>query len=464
MVAWNRMNVTQISRLRVAIIGAGPAGFYTAEALLKLHEAVDIDLIERLPTPYGLVRYGVAPDHPEIKSVTRLYDRTATDPRVRFLGNVEYGRDLDHEDLERYYHAIVFAVGSPADRRLGIEGEELPGSISATEFVAWYNGHPDYVDLSPNLSASSVAVIGMGNVAVDVARVLAKSVDELRMTDMANHALDAFAESRVERIYMIGRRGPAQGKFTSKELRELGRLKNAGLIIDPDQLEVDAASGASIEGNVVARRNLIILNELGASHQPSKPRELHLIFLASPKYILGNTRVEALELEANRLEVDPGGYIQAVGTGESFRLETQMVLKSVGYKGTPLPGLAFDSERNVIPNDRGRVLTRAGGKPVTGKYVAGWIKRGPTGVIGTNKADATETVKALLQDELQSPCNSETGRRAVTDLLKARGVRYVEFSDWQKLDLFETESGTAVNRPRVKVTTIDEMLRLSGAR
>ena len=456
------MVAKRTSSLRVAVIGAGPSGFYATESLLRHHESVEIDLIERLPTPYGLVRYGVAPDHQKIKSVTKLYDRTANNPRVRFLGNVEYGKDLDHIDLERYYHATVFAVGSPADRRLGIDGEDLQGSLSATEFVAWYNGHPDYINLQPNMHASSVAIIGMGNVAVDVARILAKSVDELRETDMANHALEALAESKIKRIYMIGRRGPVQGKFTSQELRELGNLKNANLILDPKQLELDLASTQTVETSPLAKRNLAILNELSTSSQETKSRELHLTFLASPQKIVGTNNVEAINLEINRLKTGSEGYIRAIGTGKTFQLQAQMILKSVGYKGTPLKGLPFDFERNIIPNAKGRIIDSAGGKPLRGKYVTGWIKRGPTGVIGTNKADALETVKGLLDDELPSPNNINTKPQAITDLLKARGGLYVEFSDWQKLDTFETELGSAENRPRVKVTNSAQMLRISG--
>ena len=458
------MSSEQHSQVRIAVIGAGPSGFYATEALLRNHDSVEIDLIDRLPTPYGLVRYGVAPDHPKIKSVTRLYAKTANNPRVRFLGNVEYGKDLELIDLERYYHATIFAVGSPADQKLGIEGEDLQGSLSATEFVAWYNGHPDYIDLQPNLSARCISIIGMGNVAVDVARILAKSVDELRTTDIANHALEALAESKVKHIYMVGRRGPIQGKFTSQELRELGNLKNASLILDPKQLELDHASIQTVERSPVAKRNFMILKEFSTSFQKGKNRELHMIFLASPQKIVGTNSVEAIKLETNRLETSPDGYIKAIGTGKTFQLESQMILKSVGYKGMPLKGLPFDSKRNIIPNVKGRVIDGIGGEPLSGKYVAGWIKRGPTGVIGTNKADALETVEELLNDGLRSPSNSNTDPQAITELLKDKGVPYVEFHNWHKLDTFEIELGRAENRPRVKVTEVDQMLRISGVK
>ena len=451
------MNTTETTPLRVAIVGAGPAGFYAAEALLKGRESVDIDLIDRLPTPYGLVRYGVAPDHPKIKSVIRLYERTAADPRVHFLGNVEYGTDLTNDDLKRHYHATIYAVGSPSDRRLGIDGEELPGCLSATEFVAWYNGHPDYVELNPDLSIRAVAVIGMGNVAVDVARVLAKSADELRATDIADHALEALTSSQVEEIYMVGRRGPAQGKFTTKELRELGELKNADIVIEPSQLEIGEASLESIANNVVAKRNLDVLKSFATLASRGRPRRLHLIFLASPTAILGCNRVDEIELERNRLELTEGG-IRAVGTGERSRLQVGMVLRSVGYQGLPLPKVPFDSKRHIIPNTCGRVLDSVGGTPVKGEYVAGWIKRGPTGVIGTNKADAQETVMSLLEDDVRTVAKGASRRDAVEALLQGRGACFVQFKDWQKLNAFEMRCGEDQGRPRIKVTSVAEML------
>ncbi len=444
--------------LRVAVIGAGPSGFYAADALLKAREDVSVDLFDRLPTPYGLVRYGVAPDHQRIKSVTRLYERTCRDPRVRFFGNVAYGRDLDHNDLTRHYHAIVYAVGAPSDRSLGIPGEDLPGSLSATEFVAWYNGHPDFVTLDPPLDAEQVAVIGVGNVAVDVTRILAKTPEELAATDMADYALDALAKSRVRDIYMLGRRGPAQAKFTTKELRELGELAEADIIVDAGDLEVDDASLASIEGDTIAQKNLEVLRDFAARTPAGKPRRIHLKFFVSPIEVHGSNRVEAMTLERNRLEPTDGGYLRAVGTGESYTLPLQLILRSVGYRGQPLPGVPFDERRAVIPNRQGRVLSAPDGEPLAGEYVVGWIKRGPTGVIGTNKADAMETVEALLSDELPSLAPEDTAPEAIVKLLEAKGVRFVTFEEYQALERYEVEAGKAQGRPRVKLTRLDEML------
>jgi ferredoxin--NADP+ reductase len=457
------MSASAESTVRVAIIGAGPSGFYAADALLKSDRDVSVDLYDKLPTPYGLVRYGVAPDHQKIKSVIRLYERTCKDPRLRFLGNVTFGKDVTIDDINQHYHAVIYTVGSPADRNLGIPGETLPGSLSATEFVAWYNGHPDYTELEPDLSAQSVAVIGMGNVAVDVTRILAKSVDELRTTDIADHALEALAESQVRDIYMIGRRGPAQGKFTTKELRELGELENADIIVHPYELAVDEASLASIEGDAIAMKNLEVLRLFAAKESEGKPRRVHLRFLFSPVELLGNGHVHGIKLERNRLEQAEDGYIASVGCGVHEELVVQLVFRSVGYRGEPLPGVPFDERRNVLPHQEGRVLERPGGDPIPGSYVAGWIKRGPTGVIGTNKADAMETVRSLLADALPEIPAERAEPQAILDLLEAKGVRYCTLEGWQALDKIELEAGAAQGRPRVKVTDLEEMLEHAGA-
>lgn len=446
--------------LRVAVIGAGPSGFYAADSLLKGLESVSVDLLDRLPTPYGLVRYGVAPDHQKIKSVIRLYERTAEDPRFRFLGNVTYGRDLAYDDIKRHYDAVIYAVGASSDRNLGIPGEDLYGSMSATEFVAWYNGHPDYVNCLERMTASSVVVVGMGNVAVDVTRILAKSYDELKTTDIADHALGVLKESPVKDIYMLGRRGPAQGKFTTKELRELGELENADLIIDPAEVTVDDASLESIQGDTVAQANLKFLQENAGRPTTGKPRRVHLRFCVSPVELIGNSQVESVKLEKNRLE-SRNDYINAVGTGEIETLSAQLVLRSVGYRGQALPGVPFDVRRGVIPNSKGVVLDPETGETRSGEYVAGWIKRGPSGVIGTNKADAMETVQELLAQQGNAELSEDPDKapEAVTRILKERQVAYVTFEEWRRLDSAELTSGQAQGRPRIKVALLAEMLK-----
>ncbi|MBB6097262.1 ferredoxin--NADP+ reductase [Deinobacterium chartae] len=444
--------------LRIAVIGSGPSGFYAAEALLKQEPNVSVDIIDRLVTPYGLVRYGVAPDHQKIKSVTALYQKTMNDPRVRFLGHVEFGRDLRHEDVRRHYDAVVYATGASSDRNLGIPGEQLPGSMSATEFVSWYNGHPDYADREFHLTAQQVAVVGVGNVAVDVTRILTRSVDELRQTDIADHAISALEVSRVTDVYVLGRRGAAQAKFTTKELRELGELEGVDVVVKPEEVELDEASRKSLEGQPALTKNVEILQEFARRPLSGAPRRIHLRFLVSPVEILGETRVEGLRIERNRL-VERGGDLAAEGSGEFETLPVGMVLRSVGYKGVALPGVPFDTRRGVIPNDQGRVTQD--GQVVPGEYVAGWIKRGPSGVIGTNKACAVDTIKLLLADAPALPrvTDADADPLAVDALLRARGVDYVSFDDWLELDRFETEVGSAQGRPRVKVSRREEMLR-----
>ncbi len=445
--------------LRVLVVGAGPSGFYTAEALLKDLKDVSVDLMDRLPTPYGLVRYGVAPDHQKIKSVTKMYEKTSQDPRLRFLGNVSFGKNLSYAEAKKHYHAVVYTVGASADRNLGIPGENLLGSMSATEFVAWYNGHPDYCDRIQTLNAQHVAVVGMGNVAVDVTRILAKSVAELRTTDIADHALEVLKDSKVTDIYMLGRRGPAQAKFTTKELRELGELENADIIVNPAEVEVDEKSLESIADDPGMKKNIEILQEFAKKPLEGKPRRVHLRFLVSPVELLGENSVTHLKLEHNRLD----DSLNAVGTGNFETLPMEMVLRSVGYKGVALPDVPFDSKRGVIPNNEGRVLDAPNGSPVKGEYVAGWIKRGPSGVVGTNKVDASDTIKILVAEQANLPAihAADANPEAVTKLLENKGINYVSFKNWQTLDAHELKLGAEQGRPRVKVTSIEKMLELS---
>lgn len=457
---------TQERPLRVAVVGAGPAGFFTVEALLKASDfACSIDMFNRLPTPYGLVREGVAPDHQSIKKVTAKYDRIAEEPNVRYLGNVTFGVDVDRDDLLRHYHQVVYAVGAQSDRPLGVPGDDLDGSHAATEFVAWYNGHPDFVDRSFDLSHERAVVVGNGNVAVDVARILVTDPEELAATDIADHALDALRRSQVREVVMLGRRGPAQGKFTSVELKELGRLEGVDVVVDPADLELDPASAAEAEGSRVAKRNLEILGELAHRDAAASGRRLVLRFLASPTEILeADGRVGAVRVERNRLVPTAIGTVRSEGTGEIDTLSAGLVLRSVGYQGVPLPGVPFDPDRHLIPNQAGRVLDGPGGSVIPGEYVAGWIKRGPSGIIGTNKPDAVETVAAMLEDIEKTggrvPERPEPG--AVTEVLKSRGVRYVTFGDWRKLDEVETMKGEKQGRPRVKVVRVERMLEIMG--
>ena len=452
--------------LRVAIIGAGPSGFYAAGALLKPKDlSVTVDMFDRLPTPHGLVRYGVAPDHQNIKSVSRIYDRTTSDPRFRLFGNVEFGTDLTHDEIRQHYDAVIYAVGAQSDRRLNIPGEDLPNSLSATEFVAWYNGHPDYVDLRPDLSGETAIVIGVGNVAMDVARILVKSADELRSTDIADHALAALAESKIKQVYIIARRGPAQAKFTNVEIREFGHLSTADVIVDSAELKLDAASSAAVQDKTSAQKNLDYLHAFSEINDTGKPRKVYIRFLLSPVEIMAEDgKIAAIILEKNYLRPTTSGYINAEGTGEYETIPCNMVLRSVGYRGLALPGVPYNERRGIIPNAFGRVINNVGDdghdeQTIPGEYVVGWAKRGPTGVIGTNKPDAVETVNSLLEDMRAGRLEGapEPDPDCVVNLLESRAIRYVTADDWQVLNKLELDKGKEQERPRVKFTDLNEM-------
>ena len=437
--------------LRIAVIGSGPAGVYAAGALAQ-HGDVAVDVLDRLPSPFGLVRYGVAPDHPKIQSISAALAKVLETPGVRFLGNVEVGTDIQLADLHRFYDGVIFAHGASVDRRLGIPGEDLLGSTSATDFVAWYCGHPD-APQQFTLDAPSVAVIGMGNVALDVARILAKSHEDLRSTDAPDHVLAALEASQVQDIHLIGRRGPAQAKFTTKELRELGELAGVDVIVDPRELELDAASRAAVTADPVLKRNLDVLLEWASRPLAGHPRRVFVRFLQRPVEVLGDTAVTGLALEGTRL--DPEG--NATGTGVMSALDVQMVLRSVGYRGLPVVGLPFDETTGIVPNVEGRVIRD--GEVTPGEYVAGWIKRGPTGVIGTNKSDAKETVASLLDDAATLPPATERDPDAVLQLLEERGADVVTWDGWRAIQLTEARLGEAQGRARAKIAGRAALLR-----
>ncbi|GLY90701.1 NADP oxidoreductase [Actinoallomurus iriomotensis] len=449
------MGVVDASGLRVAIIGSGPAGIYAAEALVKQAQGeVQVDVFDRLPTPYGLVRYGVAPDHTSIKSIARYLQRVLEDPAVRFLGGVEFGKDVTREMLLDCYDAVIYATGAMVDRHLGIPGEDLVGSVAATDFVNWYCGHPDATDLAVDLSMEAVAVIGVGNVAVDVVRILAKTAGELRATDVPDPVLALLGGSAVRHIHMIGRRGPAQAKFTTKELRELGALPGAEVHVREEDLRLDPVSAALAESDRHVRANVAVMREWAGRPAGDLPRRLDLRFWLRPVEILGTGRVEGLRLERTTLNAEG----RVVGTGEYETLPVGLVLRSVGYQSVPLPGVPFDARAYVVPNEGGRVLGEDGA-PLPGEYVAGWVKRGPTGVIGTNKADAAETVRALLADLGGRPRK----RQSIETLLESRGVRVVTYDDWLGIDAGEIELARFLDRgERVKLSGWEALRRAYG--
>ena len=435
--------------LRVAIVGSGPAGFYAANALLTADPPAEVDMLERLPTPWGLVRLGVAPDHPKLKEVSRAFERTAQRPGFRFFGNVELGAAVTHEELCELYDAVLYAVGAQTDRRLGIPGEDLPGSWAATQFVAWYNGHPDYQGLEFDLSHERAVVIGNGNVALDVARMLALTPEELAPTDATDAAIEAINGAGIREIVVVGRRGPVQAAWTPVEVGELGDLAGADILLDPAELELDEQSAAELEAAPgTVKRSVEHLRDYAARKPEGKPRAIRLRFLRSPVAILGDERVEGIELVRNEL-VDG----RAVATGDRETIECGLVFRSVGYHGVALPGVPFDERTGTIPNDGGRV------EP--GTYVAGWIKRGPSGIIGTNKKDANETVHLLLEDAAAGKLG-RTDDRDLAEVLAAREAAPVVYGGWEEIDRLEKQAGEAHGRPRIKLATWDELLAASG--
>lgn len=445
--------------LRVAIIGSGPSGFYAADPLLKSETICSVDMYDRLPTPFGLVRGGVAPDHPKIRTVVRIYEKIADHERFRFFGNVRIGTDVSVEELRRHYDAIIFACGAETDRRLGIPGEDLKGSHTATSFVAWYNAHPDYRDFEFDLQQEVAVVIGMGNVAMDVARILAKTVDELKTTDIAQHALDQLAESKIREIHVIGRRGPAQAAFTTPEIKEMGELEQCDVRIAPEELQLDEMSERELSDRNVSR-NMEVMRDYVERAAAGKQRTMHFRFLLSPVELKGNGRVESIVFERNKLSGEEPFRLSARGTGETIEMPCGLVFRSIGYKGIALPGVPFDERRGLFPNEGGRITEN--GAVVSGMYAVGWIKRGPSGIIGTNKPDSIETVQALLADVANLQGCESPDPESVDALLQSKGVRVVNFADWRKIDAAECSAGAECGKPRERFTRVAEMLGALG--
>ena len=457
---------TESNPLRVAVIGSGPSGFYTVSNLLKQTGlVVEVDLFDRLPTPYGLVRAGVAPDHQKDKSVTRAYEKSAAAPGFRFFGNVEYGTHLHLDDLKEHYHQVMFTTGSPFDRNLGVAGEDLKGSHSATEFVAWYNGHPDFADRQFDLSQENVVVVGIGNVAMDVARILCKTVDELKVTDIADHALAALSESKVKNVYILGRRGPAQAAFTPPEIKEMGEFAEADVNILASEAVVDANSQKLLDDShdKNAIKNIETITAYASRENAGKPRQLHIRFCVSPTALVeADGRVGAVKLLQNDLVLDDRGQLKALATEREEVIPAGLVFRSVGYRGQPLPDVPFNESWGTILNEGGRAVDAAGDQ-VVGLYTAGWIKRGPSGVIGTNKTCAQETVGLMMQDlqanRLFEP--SAPSAEAALKLIQSRQPDFVSFADWKKIDEAEVAKGAASDRPRVKFTRVSDMLEVA---
>jgi ferredoxin--NADP+ reductase len=448
--------------MRIAIIGSGPAGFYAAEALLRrTDEVVQVDMFDRLPTPYGLVRAGVAPDHQNIKAVTRVYEKTSARPEFRFYGNVRLGKDLTVEDLRRHYHQIVYAVGNEADRRMGIPGEGIPRCTPATVFIGWYNGHPDYQHAMIDLSVPRVAVVGNGNVAVDAARILLRSPAELEKTDIAAHALEALRNSQVREVYILGRRGPEQAAFTPVELKELGEMEGVDPVVAPDEL---IGCEELVEPGSQQDKNFKILQSFAARERGIDTKKLHLRFRVSPTEVLADVegKVCGLKLEKNRIEIQPDGSTVARGTGEFEVLEVGMVLPAIGFSLHPIDGVPFDEAARIVANEDGRVVDPASRALVANEYVVGWARTGPRGLIGSHKAASAHVVAHMAADGTGLSARELPARDAIIDLLRERGVQFISFEDWKRLDDVEVTRGERRAAPRDKIVDVESMLALLG--
>jgi ferredoxin--NADP+ reductase len=448
----------------VAIVGSGPSGFFAASSLLKAGDAAEdtdvaVDMLEMLPTPWGLVRSGVAPDHPKIKSISKQFEKTAQDPRFRFFGNISVGEHVQTSELAERYDAVIYAVGAQSDRALNIPGEELAGSIAAVDFVGWYNAHPKFEEATPDLSGARAVVVGNGNVALDVARILVTDPDMLGQTDIADHALESLRPCGVDEVVVIGRRGPLQTAFTTLELRELGELENVDVIVDPAQLEGVSDEDAAAAGKTT-KQNINVLRDYAKRSPRPGHRRIVLRFMTSPIEIKGDDRVETIVLGRNELATDATGRVSANDTGEREELPVQLVVRSVGYRGVPTPGLPFDEQTATIPNSGGRV------DGSRNEYVVGWIKRGPTGVIGTNKKDSQDTVDTLLAD-LARPDRGgladfpDDHADRLADWLASRQPKLVTSKHWELIDAHERAAGEPHGRPRVKLPSLAKLLRVS---
>ncbi|KAF7813855.1 NADPH:adrenodoxin oxidoreductase, mitochondrial isoform X1 [Senna tora] len=475
--AWlsRRLSTVSSNPLRVCVVGSGPAGFYTAEKMLKAHQEAEVDIVDRMPTPFGLVRFGVAPDHPETKNVINQFWRVAQNERCSFFGNVALGSGISLSELRDLYHVVVLAYGAETDRNLGIPGEDLKGIYSARQFVRWYNGHPDERYLDPDLKSTGTAVIlGQGNVALDVARILLRPTEELMTTDIASHALAALEESSIRKVYLVGRRGPAQAACTAKELREILGICDLDVNIKENDILLTPADEEELKSSRIKRRVYELLSKAATSKPVNaglNQRELHFVFFRKPDSFLESEDrtgyLSGVRLEKTVLKGLDSGKQIAVGSGEYEDIKCGLAFKSIGYKSIPVDGLPFDHQRGVVPNSRGRVLSDASGDPAQleeGLYVCGWLKRGPSGIIATNMYCAEETVLSISEDLnkgvlASSSTSPKPGREGLQQILSDRNVRIVSFSDWEKIDAEEERRGSEKDKPREKLTTWEELLK-----
>ncbi|PYE17061.1 ferredoxin--NADP+ reductase [Williamsia limnetica] len=449
------------SEMRVAIVGSGPAAFYAASELIAL-KGVQVDMFERLLTPYGLVRSGVAPDHPGTKAVTDIFRTLERRKNFRLHLGVQIGVDLTHEELLAHNHAVIYAVGASSDRRLGINGEDLPGSHTATEFVGWYNGHPDYAERTYDLSGERAVIVGNGNVALDVARILLTDPDDLDRTDIADHALEVLRTSNIREVVVLGRRGVAQAGYTNPEMMALRHLPGVDLVIDPDDAQIDPVTQGildSPETESSVKAKVSLARKVADEGGRGATKRLVLRYLTSPTEISGTDRVESVDVTRNALELTDSGAVVAVPTDTTETIETTLILRAVGYRGVPVPGVPFDDARGVISNNEGRVVTLVDEEPIQGVYATGWVKRGPSGVIGTNKKCAADTVDLLLQDYVAGAlADPPQDAESFADLVSERAPEVVDFAGWSLIDKAEKAAGKPRKRPRVKFVDVDSMM------
>ncbi len=460
---------TVVRRLKAAIIGSGPSGFYAAEGLLKREGLnAEVDMFEYLPTPYGLVRAGVAPDHQSIKSITNIYERIAQQPNFRFWGHVEFGRDITIEELQARFDVVVFAIGAQSDRAMCIKGEALQGCHSATAFVGWYNGHPDYRDYPIDLSGKRAVIIGMGNVAMDIARILALSPAEMAKTDLADYAVQALANSPIETIEIVARRGPLQAAFSPVGVRKFADLEQAVACVDPAELKLEAVSQRLLEQTQDKRilRNLAFFNRIQANRTDANKKTIRFLFRRSPIEIVGaEGHVQGIKLASNELFEDPLGNLKLSQSEASETHPADLVFNSIGYQVKPVEGVQVDQSRGVIANREGRMIDLATDRVIPGRYVVGWAKRGANGVIGTNKRDSLATLKHLFDDIAQwsaAPNDKPSQEQDTARWLTSKGVRFVRFDEWQQIDATELSQGDRTGKPREKITSVQQMIELLG--
>jgi NADPH-dependent glutamate synthase beta subunit-like oxidoreductase len=448
--------------LQVAIVGSGPSGFFVAESLIKSGIEVEVTILERLPTPYGLVRYGVAPDHQKLKSVSLTLEAIAQNPAITFLGNVKVGsNDLTLNQLRSLFHVVVLTTGMPKGSQLGLDGEDLEGVHTSSDFIGWYNGHPDFQNINFDLSQSSAVIIGHGNVAIDICRILTKSIDELKKSDITEQALELLSRSKIQRVHLVGRRGPVQAKFTTKELHELGKLENCHVTVDPKNMNLGMACRIELNdaSNLVTRKNHSIY-ETYSENFNTKPvsakKHISIDFMMNPKAFVGSERIEKIVFDKTKLD-GPAFSQKSVNTESLIEIPCGLAFTSVGFKGTELGDLTLNPKNGTLLNENSRLLDKHG-EVLFGMYAAGWVKRGPQGVIGTNRECAEDTVNSIVEDLPKYDGLNAPGKQALINLLHEKSIQFVTFNDWKVIDEEEVRRGQKIGKPREKFTSITEML------